>query len=135
MSPPRPDRGKQKTMTMTKIPSQKICYTYGHGPLKIYFVRREKNDDHDQDSLKKQLATRLANRGCLRQKSSQLIRPKMLWRGRTGLCGHRSKRHVALAQHGVAQAQTSFAQLQVNLGNMFGTPTSTSKAKHEQKYG
>ena len=25
---------KKKTMTMTKIASQKTCYTYGHGPLK-----------------------------------------------------------------------------------------------------
>ena len=28
--------GKKKTMTMTKLSSQKTCYTYGHGPLKIY---------------------------------------------------------------------------------------------------
>ena len=31
----RPKLGKKKTMTMTKIPSQKNCCTYGHGPLNI----------------------------------------------------------------------------------------------------
>ena len=44
--------GKKKTITMTKISSQKTCYTYGHGPLKSP-PEEEKNDDHDQDSLKK----------------------------------------------------------------------------------
>ena len=43
---------KRKTMTMTKIPSRKACGTYGHGPLKIC-LGKEKDDDHDQDSLKK----------------------------------------------------------------------------------
>ena len=26
---------KKRTMTMTKIPSQNACCTYGHGPLKV----------------------------------------------------------------------------------------------------
>ena len=39
---------------MTKNPSQKICYTSGHGPLKVS-SRKDKKDDHDQDSLKKDL--------------------------------------------------------------------------------
>ena len=41
-------------MTMTKNPSQKTCDTYGHGPLK-FAPEEEKNDDRDQDSLKKVL--------------------------------------------------------------------------------
>ena len=48
------DLEKEKTMTMTKIPSRKACGTYGHGPLKIC-PGKEKDDDHDQDSLKKDL--------------------------------------------------------------------------------
>ena len=52
------------------------------------------------------------------QKSNQLIWPKMLWRGARGFCGHRSKKLVALAQHGVARAQTLFAQAQVTLGSL-----------------
>ena len=43
---------KKTTMTMTKIPSRKGCGTYGHGPLKSC-LGKEKDDDHDQDSLKK----------------------------------------------------------------------------------
>ena len=43
---------KKKTMTMSKIPSRKACGTNGHGPLKIC-PGKEKDDDHDQDSLKK----------------------------------------------------------------------------------
>ena len=39
---------------MTKIPSRKACGTYGHGPLKIC-LGKEKDDDHDQDSLNKGL--------------------------------------------------------------------------------
>ena len=35
-----------------------------------------------------------------------------------GLCGHRSKRLVALAQHGVARAQTLFAHAQVTFGRL-----------------
>ena len=46
--------GKKKTMTMTKIPSRKPSGTYGHGPLKICFWKG-KDDDHDQDFLKKDL--------------------------------------------------------------------------------
>ena len=46
--------GKKKTMTMTKIPSRKPSGTYGHGPLKICFCKG-KDDDHDQDFLKKDL--------------------------------------------------------------------------------
>ena len=45
---------KKKTMTMTKIPSRKPSGTYGHGPLKICFSKG-KDDDHDQDFLKKDL--------------------------------------------------------------------------------
>ena len=41
-------------MTMTKIPSRKPSGTYGHGPLKIGFWKG-KDDDHDQDFLKKGL--------------------------------------------------------------------------------
>ena len=41
-------------MTMTKIPSRKPSGTYGHGPLKICFWKG-KDDDHDQDFLKKYL--------------------------------------------------------------------------------
>ena len=37
---------------MTKILSTKACGTYGHGPLKIC-PGKEKDDDHAQDSLKK----------------------------------------------------------------------------------
>ena len=40
---------------MTKIPSRKPSGTYGHGPLKICFWKG-KDDDHDQDFLKKRLA-------------------------------------------------------------------------------
>ena len=39
---------------MTKIPSRKPSGTYGHGPLKICFWKG-KDDDHDQDFLKKDL--------------------------------------------------------------------------------
>ena len=39
---------------MTKIPSGKTSGTCGHGPLKICFWK-EKDDDHDQDFLKKDL--------------------------------------------------------------------------------
>ena len=44
-------------MTMTDIPSQKTCYIYGQGPLKISkFSPKEENDDDDnQDSVKKYL--------------------------------------------------------------------------------
>ena len=38
-----------------------------------------------------------------------------------GLCGHRNKRFVALAQHGVARAQTLFAQAQVTLGRLLAS--------------
>ena len=41
-------------MTMTKIPSEKAYGTSGHGLLKIC-PGKEKDDDHDQDSLKKDL--------------------------------------------------------------------------------
>ena len=37
---------------MTKIPSRKPSGTYGHGPLK-FVSEKDKDDDHDQDSLKK----------------------------------------------------------------------------------
>ena len=40
---------KKKTMTMTKIPSQKVCHTYGHVPSK------EEDADHDQDLFTKDL--------------------------------------------------------------------------------
>ena len=33
--------GKKKTMTMTKISFQKMCYIYGHGPLIIWSWGRE----------------------------------------------------------------------------------------------
>ena len=46
--------GKKKTMTMTKIPPRKPSGAYGHGPLKNCFWKR-KDDDHDQDFLKKDL--------------------------------------------------------------------------------
>ena len=46
--------GKKETMTMTKIPLRKPSGTYGHGPLKICFWKG-KDDDHDQDFLKKDL--------------------------------------------------------------------------------
>ena len=46
--------GKEKTMTMTKIPSRKPSGTHGHGPLKICFWKG-KDDDHDKDFLKKDL--------------------------------------------------------------------------------
>ena len=39
-------------MTMTKITSRKPSGTYGHGPLKLCFWKG-KDDDHDQDFLKK----------------------------------------------------------------------------------
>ena len=39
---------------MTKIPSRNPSGTYGHGPLKICFSKG-KDDDHDQDFLKKDL--------------------------------------------------------------------------------
>ena len=39
---------------MTKILSRKPSGTYGHGPLKICFWKG-KDDDHDQDFLKKDL--------------------------------------------------------------------------------
>ena len=41
-------------MTVTKISSRKPSGTYGHGPLKICFWKG-KDDDHDQDFLKKDL--------------------------------------------------------------------------------
>ena len=41
-------------MTMTKTTSRKPSGTYGHGPLKICFWKG-KDDDHDQDFLKKDL--------------------------------------------------------------------------------
>ena len=46
------------------------------------------------------------------QKSNLLLCPMCFGEGAKGLCGHRSKRLVALAQHGVARAQTLFAQAQ-----------------------
>ena len=39
-------------MTMTTIHFQKASYIYGHGPLKLA-PEREENDDHDEDTLKK----------------------------------------------------------------------------------
>ena len=45
---------EEETMTMTRIPSQKTSYTYGHGPLKVALTE-EKKDDHDQKFLAKNL--------------------------------------------------------------------------------
>ena len=44
---------------------------------------------------------------------------KFFREGTRGLCGHGSKRLVALVQHGVARVQTSFAQAQVTFGRLF----------------
>ena len=51
---------------------------------------------------------------------SQISRsgPKCFGEGAKGLCGHRSKRLVALARHGVARAQTLFALAQVTFGRL-----------------
>ena len=51
---------------------------------------------------------------------SQISRsgPKCFGEGAKGLCRHRSKRLVALAQHGVARAQTLFALAQVTFGRL-----------------
>ena len=58
-------------------------------------------------------------KGRLGEKSIQRIwPPKCFGEGARGHCGHRSRRLVALAHHGVARAQNSFAQAQVTLGRL-----------------
>ena len=83
---------------MTKIPSREPSGTYGHGPLKICFWKG-KDDDHDQDFLKKDLLhiwswssdKSFSKSGCDPLCCKNVCRASRFCMGGRGAAGSRSK--------------------------------------------